>query len=404
MSNRITRRHALAAGAAFYAGSCAPANPAIASIERTTIWRGAANGYTWFHPRPCLLPGSPLVLLMAVQKISGSDVYGTVHLSRSEDLGATWSSPKPIPGLERIRLPGGREEAIADTVPQYHPQTAATIFLGWNVYYQDDKLTQPNSGRWPVYCVRRPDGSWGPRQKLTWDHPEANRIYGSNCSQRLTLPNGNLLIPMTYASYDRQDRVAGTLLCGFDGERIEPIRTGNYLQLAVKRGLLEPSLMFHEGVYFMTIRAEDGHGYVSRSADGLQWAPMRPWTWEDGTPLEMSTTQQHWLQHSSAPHLVYTRKTESNAEVMRWRTPLFAAQFDPDRLCLLRDSETTVFPMSAEELSQPAQAARLGNFHTVEVNAAESLVTVGQSRPGNGYLGDTLQARVAWSRPNQRMA
>lgn len=392
--NSVSRRRFLATSAAT-ACACAYSAPPIASIERTTIWRGAQLGYTWFHPRPCRLPNG--TLLMATQKISGSDLYGTVHLAQSADAALTWSDPQPIPGLERIMLPDGREEAIADTVPQHHPATDTTIFLGWNVYYADNKLTQPNSERWPVYVVRRPDGSWGPRTKLTWKHPDANRIYGSNCSQRLTLDNGDILIPMTYAAYAREDRLVGTLLCTFDGDRLVPRQTGNALELPVKRGLLEPSLMLHDGRYFMTIRAEDGHGYVSQSTDGLDWQPMKPWAFDDGTPLEMSTTQQHWLDHPTTPHLVYTRNAGFNAQVMRWRSPLFAAQFDPQRLCLLSATETTVFPMKPEDQADQKKAARLGNFHTLTLSPTESLITVGESRPRGAYLGDTLQARIHWA-------
>ncbi|MEZ6039608.1 MAG: hypothetical protein R3C20_03830 [Planctomycetaceae bacterium] len=37
----------------------------------------------------------------------------------------------------------------------------------------------------------------------------------------------------------------------------------------------------------------------------------------------MSTiTQQHWLTHSDGLYLVYTRKDESNINVIRWRSPL----------------------------------------------------------------------------------
>ena len=37
---------------------------------------------------------------------------------------------------------------------------------------------------------------------------------------------------------------------------------------------------------------------MSVSEDGLHWEPKQTWAWDDGTQLEMSTTQQHWLTHS----------------------------------------------------------------------------------------------------------
>lgn len=58
-----------------------------------------------------------------------------------------------------------------------------------------------------------------------------------------------------------------------------------------------------------------------RSADGLKWDEPAPWTFDDGEPLVMSTTQQHWLSHSEQLYLVYTRKTEHNEKVFRWSRP-----------------------------------------------------------------------------------
>jgi len=262
----------------------------------------------------------------------------------------------------------------------------------------------PNERRWPVYVVRRADGSWTPRRKLDWGHPGASRIYGSNCSQRVTLPDGDVLVPVTYASYSREDRVVGTLLCSFDGERLTVKKTGNYLELDVKRGLLEPSITFFEGRFYLTIRAEDDRGYVSASDDGLIWGPIEPWRFDDGEPLTMSTTQQHWLEHSDGLFLVYTRRREDNADVIRWRTPLLAARVEPGSMRLVRETETVVFPMGEVDRANPTQAALLGNFHVVHASPEESLITVGENRSRDGFRGDTLQARVVWERPNRLVA
>jgi len=168
----------------------------------------------------------------------------------------------------------------------------------------------------------------------------------------------------------------------------------------VGRGLLEPSLARWGGEYFLTLRAEDECGYVTRSGDGVQWARPQPWTFEDGEPLVMSSTQQHWLPHSDRLHLVYTRRTDDNAKVMRWRSPVFTAAVDARTLRLIRATERVVFPLDARG---PAHAARMGNFHPLTVSPAESWVTTGQERPAgaaDGWKGDLLLARIRWSRPN----
>lgn len=66
--------------------------------------------------------------------------------------------------------------------------------------------------------------------------------------------------------------------------------TGNALLNNSGRGLLEPSVTYFDSRYWLTIRAEDGRGYVSVSDDGLAYAEQRPWQWDDGEILDMSTT------------------------------------------------------------------------------------------------------------------
>ncbi|MEZ5354353.1 MAG: sialidase family protein [Bryobacteraceae bacterium] len=397
----IRRREFLAAAAgAWGCGKSEPAGDLIARVEPSVIWKGRETGVTWFHPRACRLRGGRL--LMATQTISGSDVFGPVHWSESTDGARTWSDPRPIPGLGRRTHPDGVEEGVCDTVPQEHPATGAVIFMGWNVYYKDGKLTRPNEQRWPVYVVRRRDGSWTGARKLDWGDPESTAIYGSNCSQRLTLPDGDLLVPLTYGPLGKADRGVGTVRCAFDGEQIAVKAHGNTLHLAVKRGLLEPSLTrLPDGRFAMTIRAEDDRGYVSLSEDGLTWGEKKAWSWDDGEPLTMSTTQQHWLEHSAATYLVYTRKSEINANVMRWRAPLYAARLDPARMTLERASERVVVPMTGDGISAPDTVARLGNFHVTAVSRGVSLVTAGETMPARGWSGNTLQAAIHWSRPNE---
>ena len=339
--------------------------------------------------------------MMAVQTVSGNDVFGPVHLSQSTDLGKSWSDPTPIPGLGRKQLPDGIQEGVCDTVPQHHPQTDSVIFMGWNDYYRDEKLTKGNEERWPVYVVRHPDGSWSEPRKLEWDNPAANRIKGSNCSQRITLPDGDVLVPLTYGSYGREDRLVSTVLCSFDGEKLEVKKSGNALELAVRRGLLEPSITFFRGKYYMTIRAEDDHGYVSASSDGLTWGEKKAWAWGNGEPLTMSTTQQHWLQHSDGLYLVYTRKAEENVNVMRWRAPIYASRFDEERMVLLRGTEQVVVPMKGDGVNNPDQVARMGNFNVTNVTPDLSLVTVSETLPSQGWIGDTIQANIRWSTPNR---
>ena len=58
-------------------------------------------------------------------------------------------------------------------------------------------------------------------------------------------------MPLTCAPVGRVDRSVGTIRCSFDGAEMKFIATGNELRLPVERGLLEPSLIFRDGEYFM---------------------------------------------------------------------------------------------------------------------------------------------------------
>jgi hypothetical protein len=345
-------------------------------------------------------PEGPLAL-MTLQSISGSDVFGPVHWTSSADLGRTWAEPKPIPGMGRRDLGDGWDVGVCDVVPEYHRPTRTVLAVGHNVYYRKGVLARPQRRRWPVYSVRSSDGRWSEPAPLRWEDPRASAIFTCGCSQRVVLDDGDVLVPLSFGTEERPDRSVTTARCSFDGRTLTIGRVGSVLENASGRGLLEPSLARLDGRFYLTIRAEDGRGYVSASNDGLNWDPPRPWCWDDGEPLAMSTTQQHWLPHSDGLFLVYTRKSEANARVMRWRSPLYLAEVDRKTLRLVRASERVVLPLVGDGIRDPDHVARMGNFHTVAATPEESWVTVGETLPANDWRGDTLLARIRWSRPNR---
>jgi hypothetical protein len=370
----------------------------IQNVTREIIWNGRQNSPTWFHPRAAKLPDGSV--LMTCQDITGSDVFGQVHWSVTTDGGHHWSTPAPIASLARRDIEGGLQEGVCDVVPEYHAPSQTVLAMGHNVYYKDGVLTRPNDGRYCVYVVGDGNGNWSPRKKLQWDDPRAAAIYSCGCAQRVTCENGDVLIPLSYGPLNRADRAVTSVRAAFDGETLRILETGNELRLAVKRGLLEPSLAHYKNQVYMTIRAEDGRGYVSVAPDGLSWSAMTPWQFDDGELLEMSTTQQRWLVHSDGLFLVYTRKTPDNPGVMRWRAPLFVAQVDVENHCLIRSTEQIVLPLIGDGHAPGDIVARMGNFHVTNAAPDESWVTVGESMPNNNWRGDTLLARIRWEKPN----
>ena len=277
----VSRRHLLAAGVGLLAGTgaeviatlrsarvrgaAAGQDALIAGIDRDVIFAGRQEGVTWFHPRPCMVPGvDGPEALMTLQSISGSDVFGPVHWTTSPDLGRTWSTPAPIAGLARRGLGESWEEGTCDVVPEAHPPTRTVLAVGHNVYYKNGVLARPQRRRWPVYVVRSADGRWSTPRRLEWDDPRATAIYTCGCSQRVTKADADILIPLSFGTEDRPPRSVTTALCSFDGTDLRIRRVGNELASTAGRGLLEPSLVYLDGRYYLTIRAEDGRGYVVR--------------------------------------------------------------------------------------------------------------------------------------------
>lgn len=397
----MTRREltlALAAGPGLRA---APLD-LVDGIETATLIRYEDYGKGWFSPRCCVVPGKPPRLLMTMQQVTGSDVFYHVQWLESLDGGRTWSKPEPINGMGRRSLGDGIEEGYCDTVPEYRARTNTVLAMAHNVYYRNNVLTMPWEKRWPVYAVRKSSGEWLAPRRLEWDDPDATGMYSANCSQRITLDDGTLIVPLTYGPLGRADHSVTSLHCRYDGERMTVIRRGSELRHPIKRGLLEPSVTKREkNRFWMTIRAEDGRGYVTTSRDGLQWEPMKAWCWEDGTPLDMSTTQQHWVTHSDALYLSYTRKAPGNEGVMRWRTPLWLARVDESRGVLIRSTERILLPQRGTGGERGLDAWLSGNFHPAMLNARESIVTDGQTNPARGYVGEVMLARIRWKTPNR---
>ena len=406
----LTRRNAIRALSSgcllspFATSKGAERESLVRSIERQTLWRNRdGQNTTWFHPRACRYstPSGPRTL-MTLQEISGSDYFGQVHFSESDIRGKNWTVPEPIDSLARIPVPDhpGLMAGVCDVTPQYHPPTQSVLALGHVVFYRGPRFAKGDQlARYPIYVVRRPDGTWSPRKKLEWSDPRGAFIYSNNCGQRVVQPNGDIAMAFTFGPTSEHRMVAG-VHCKFDGDSLTVANVGAPLRLPVGRGLLEPSVVRFQDRFWMTIRAEDGKGYVAVSDDGLDYQSMKPWTWDDDTPLTMSTTQQHWLAHSEGLFLVYTRKDPINRNVVRWRSPLWMARVDTERRVLQRETERVVLPLVGDGVDDPDAVALMGNFHVTNASEGESWVTVGEWMPKRQARGNTLLARIRWSRPN----
>ena len=392
----------------------------IREITRAIIWNGRKTGKTWFHPRATRLPDGSV--LMNCQDITGFDSFGPGFWSKTTDNGISWSEPQPVTAFGRIDIGNGFEEGACDFVPEYHAPTGKVLSIGDSAFYKKSKgtahkgynspYTDPPEGfaaRHPVYCVRDGEGNWSERRELEWDDPRASRCNLCGCAQRVTLDNGDVMLPVYFASKEgvqpadhRHECSATTLRCSFDGETLQVKGAGRELRLPSPDGFMEPSITRYKGTFYLTLRTwKHDLGYVSTSSDGLSWNDIVPWKFDDGTTVDLSPTQQRWLTHSDGLFLVYTRKTEYNHNVFWWRAPLFVAQVNTENMSLIRGTEKIVFPIDGDGMAEDNKVACMGNFHVTNVSAQESWVTVGEGRRHDLTHGDTLLARIQWEKPNR---
>ncbi len=358
--------------------------------------------FCWFHPRCAAIPTpegqGPPEILITLQKwfLSASDYFSGLSVLRSKDLGATWQGPEERPELSWRDEGDGITVGICDVTPGWHAPSKRLLGIGHTVRYKDAHLMKDPRPRETGYAAFDPaTGSWTPWRML--DMGDRGKFFsaGSGCGQWLTQPDGSLLMPIYFKDSKTDCYTATVLRCAFDGETLSLLGQGNELALDVPRGFCEPSLTFFKGRYYLTLR-NDVKGYVSHSNDGQQFAPAKPWLFDDGEEIGNYNTQQHWVTHSEGLFLAYTRRGADNDHIVRNRAPLFIAQVDPERLCLLRASERVLIP---------ERGAMMGNFGACTINENESWVTVGEGMyrdaAERGAKGCVFTARIQWNQPNK---
>ena len=330
------------------AGSGWAAQPPF-QIERQVIARGDARD-DWRQARPAPLPGRPgsAITTLSQTPPQGAHGYRDVFVQRTDDDGKSWSDPQLIPSLKRSRQSDGADHVFSDLWPTSHPRTGTVLITG-KIFTFENGTTENTLREHTAYAVYHVDQDVvGPLRILELpkvDH-EGKTLISPNagCHQPVCLENGDLLLPVRYQKAAKPRHYTSCIMhCRFDGETLQYVRHGTEHTLHSGRGLYEPSLTEHRGRYFFTMRADDG-AYVARSDDGLNFPPEQPWKFDDGTLLGSKNTQQHWLSIAGRLFLIYTREGAGNDTVFRHRAPLFIAEVDPDRLCVLRATEQTVLP------------------------------------------------------------
>ncbi|MFW6059805.1 MAG: sialidase family protein [Phycisphaeraceae bacterium] len=371
-------------------------------IQLDKVRSGFDGTYFWGQARAAVIPGDPPTGIITTQRAlrTGSDVYYAIAELRSDDGGRTWHDPvEHTDTLGRRDEPGGWQVAICDMTPAWHAPSGKLLATGHTVRYLDDRSPPPNRARETAWTVYDPDTrTWSPWDVLTVPNEPRLEAQGAGCTQRCDLDDGTILLP-TYGKPRSDDHAAKHFAtvtrCAFNGTTLRYLEHGNLLSVPDPRGCCEPSLTRFQGRFYLTIR-NDVCGYVATSDDGLHFSDPIPWTFDDGTELGNYNTQQHWVTHSDALHLVYTRKGLNNDHVFRHRAPLMIAQVDPDRLCVRRETERELVPN---------RGARLGNFGVCNATPNETWVVVSEwMQPAgceqHGSDNTIWLARLKWRTPN----
>lgn len=348
-------------------------------IERSVIHRGYDRQSCWVHCRPGYLPGSPRSAVVTMQKLrlTGMDVFSNLYEMRSDDDGRTWTGPVAhTDTLGRIVIDAalGEEENICDFTPAWHAQTGTLLGTGHTVRYRRDNIYATDTPRDTAYSVYDPKQRTWARWKSLELPGELFFNEGAGCTQRYDLPNGDILLP-TYVGimntsttlYDMQC-MSTVLRCRFDGQALHYVEHGSEITMKEGAGFSEPSMTCFAGRYYLTLR-NDISGHVCVSEDGLHYDSPRPWLFDDGSNLGNYWTQQHWITSADALYLVYTRRGANNDHVFCHRAPLFIAQVDTAKLCIIRETEQVLVP---------ERGARLGNFGIARISDTESWVTVSE--------------------------
>ena len=352
-------------------------------IEWTQIKNEFDGKYCYTHARAAKKADGEWILTTQPLLLSGVDVFYGIELRRSKD-GVNWTPPTKSRTLVRRKRPDGFEEAMCDATPFLHRSTGKLILTGHVAIYNSENKVAEGLRRSMVYAVYDEEtGDFTNYKEL----PIKGDVFysaGAGSTQILEHPSGDLLIPIYFNDYAaacdpwHSCSMAAVMRCAFDGKTLTLKEIGNALSTPVPRGLGEPSIACYAGAYFLALR-NDETGFVARSADGLHFSDPTPLVFDDGENVGNYNTQQHWITGGGKLYLVYTRKGAGNDHVFRHRAPLFIAEFDPERTCLIRDTE---------RIAVPERGARLGNFSCFIENETSSYVVAAewmQSIKGKDY-------------------
>lgn len=333
------------------------------------------------HARACAVDRERLIMTTQLLDVLGNDAFSGIFTLHSSDGGRSWTRPVKDPAFAPRSIGNGLIYVPSDAAHLFVRSVGADLCACHQVYYEPGGL-KPVFGQKRLCTYTTYDFEKQCYRPLkTVDIPPSFH-YGAaaGSAQFVEKAPGEVLIPLYTRVNDWSHMLSVVMHCDFDGQTLALRELGEPMECAFGRGLYEPSLCCFEGRYFLTLRNDD-YGFCSVSRDGLHFDAPQRWMWDTGETVPTYNTQQHWLICGGRLYLVYTRRAGTNDHVFRHRAPLFMAQVDTDRLCLIRETEQVVVP---------ERGARLGNFGVTQadencafITAAEWMQPLGCERYGS---------------------
>lgn len=372
----------------------------VRSITLDTPLKAPGDGTDWMQARAAVLPGTSAVpaVVITLQKLdqAGTHMYHGLAAMWSDDLGKTWQGPELLPSLDRHAHTNNLLEVPVDMTPQLHKRTGKVLVTGATFWLDPVKRRNVGSVSHTAYAVCDPKiRQWSPWQRLAMPPEPKFHFARAGCTQRVDLPNGDVLLPIYFRAQGGEYGYSTVVRCSFDGTTLRYVEHGTELTVTnvspkSRKGAGEPSLTRFGGKFYLTLR-NDERGYVAISKDGLHFGQPKPWCFDDGSELGSYNTQQHWVTHSEGLYLAHTRRGANNDNVFRHRAPLFLARVDPERLVVERKTERILLP----NLGQP-----FGNFGVCNVTPEETWV-VDCLRFAPAGQPSLYIARIHWAKPNR---
>ncbi|MCU6709828.1 hypothetical protein M6D81_14125 [Paenibacillus sp. J5C_2022] len=344
-------------------------------VDQRTLYRNdSGESYWWTHMRCAAIPSEPNPQILCTvskdprENPNLSDVFYDIAYATSIDLGETWTPLSVIPQYQWKTLPDGYDGMLIDPVPVYHEESGKIILFGMAQSYEISSTSVHKKHNYPAYAVYDPSTDEWSGDWQIFDWPGTYGHTGSVYPHVLEDGSGDILWPVNPLDGSGSIRV---MRVSFDGTTLDYqsqsaaiVNTGGN----GNRSGIEPSITAFDNSYFIAMR-DDSQNRLAASADGITWQPAVPLQWEDGTSVAGSmNTQMHWIARPDKLYLVYTRQDVSNADIFRYRAPLWMAEVNPDTLRLKKETERVVMGITSDR-------AQLGNFGVTDISPQLSIVT-----------------------------